>query len=169
MSAASVLTPVPYFDANYSFRYDEKTLQSRRQDIALSMGVPKFRVGENLMFFTYPAGDVVYSPVGQLPANDQLNSSITSAITTYWTVGISELQNLNNGGATVATTLNATYTDDCFTFQVVGNRSYVSRTGLVSGDSIYLRFVFKNLGAFQSPSFNVNFLTGVQAPVTPAP
>ena len=49
-----------------------------------------------------------------------------------------------------STSASLTYTDECFTFQLLGVRDNTVRSA-EGGDTIYFRLVFRNLGEVEAP------------------
>ena len=50
-----------------------------------------------------------------------------------------------------STSASLTYTDECFTFQLIGMRDNTVRSGEEGGDTVYFRLVFRNLGEVEAP------------------
>lgn len=144
------VTPSPWLDVSYSFRLDSETLAQRRHDVFGVAGPPEFRVSGSYLYL-----DRLVLEGGTATRNrEELTLSINSSFSENWSVGVSHRRDLARDGGPIAAGLLLTYQDDCFTFQLVGERDYTRRSGLESGDRLFFRLTFKNLGEFASPSLS---------------
>jgi LPS-assembly protein len=75
-----------------------------------------------------------------------------------WSVSGTHTRDLQRSDGALNSSLTMTYQDDCLTFALIGRRDHVARSGLDTGDSIFFRLIFKNIGQFESPSFTPTFL-----------
>jgi len=150
------LTPSPWLDISYSFRLDSETLAQRRHDAYGVFGPPEFRVSGSYLYLNRLTLDRGLASQDR----EELTLGINSAIADHWSVGVSHRRDLSPGGGPTNTALLLTYQDECLTFQLVGERDYTRRTGIESGDRIFFRLVFKNLGEFLSPELSGDVFGG---------
>lgn len=143
------VTPSPWLDVSYSFRLDSETLAQRRHDLFGIAGPPQFRVSGSYLYIDRQVLDG-----GTATRNrEELTVGVNSAITDNWSLGVSHRRDLAKDGGPIGTGLLLTYQDECFTFQLIGQRDFTRRSGIESGDRILFRLTFKNLGEFASPAF----------------
>jgi len=146
------VTPSPWLDLSYSFRLDSETLAQRRHDVFGVFGPPQFRVSGSYLYL-----DRLILDSGTASRNrEELTLGVNSAIDRNWSAGVSHRRDLAEGGGPISTGLVVTYQDECVTFQLVGERDYTRRTGIDSGDRLFFRVVFRNLGEFLSPTVSGN-------------
>lgn len=146
------ISPNRYFDLRYTFQFDSDTLEPRVHDVNVTGGIPEFRVGAN---YYYRDPLVVNSAS---PKREYLTAYASSRFADNWSATISQSRDLEAvGGSLLSTTAYLTYADECFLFQLVGQRDFTSRADVEGGDTIYFRLVFKNLGEFQSPFIDTSF------------
>jgi LPS-assembly protein len=158
-----VLSPNSYLDLIYRFRLDKNTLSNKTQEVGLNAGPENLRLGLNFLLIPpQQQNQVVTNLTGQsvlFGKREQVNVSLTSKLTRYWSLAASETINLTNstnlinGVATpqsnntsLYATLAAIYQDECMAF--IGS---VTQSGIRSGDvtpgvSVMFSVVFKNLG-----------------------
>ena len=142
------VTPSPWLDLSYSFRLDSETLAQRRHDVFGVAGPAEFRVSGSYLYL-----DRQVLEGGRATRNrEELTLAVNSAFAENWSVGVSHRRDLAADGGPISAGLLLTYQDECFTFQLVGERDYTRRSGLESGDRVFFRLTFKNLGEFASPS-----------------
>lgn len=137
-----------YVDVDYRFRVDQHDFSSRRHEITSSIGTRDLRLN-NAYFLAEgePTSDFVQD-------REQLYSGISAGLTDFWSVGGYNRRDFSDqDDGTLATGLYLAYRDECFNFSVNAQRSYINRSGLDSGDTIYFRVGFKNLGELESPNF----------------
>ncbi|QJE74790.1 LPS-assembly protein LptD [Aerophototrophica crusticola] len=146
------LTPSPWLDLSYSFRLDSDTLAQRRHEAYVSAGPAEFRVNASYLYL-----DRLTLERGTASQNrEELTVGVNSSFSRYWSAGVSHRRDLAENGGPIATGLVLTYQDECLTFQLVGERDFTQRSGIDSGDRVFFRLVFKNLGEFLSPSISGN-------------
>lgn len=144
------LTPSPWLDISYSFRYDSQTTAQRLHDVYGTFGPSQFRVTGSYIYL-----DKLTQDGGLATRNrEELTLGINSALTDQWSVGVSHRRDLAPDGGPVLSGASITYQEECLTFQLVAERDYTRRTGIDTGDRLYFRVVLKNLGEFLSPSIS---------------
>lgn len=134
-------------DASYSMRVDSETLDPREHDLRALIGPSWLNAVANYLYIDQNTTDGSSAAL-----REELGLGGSWKFTDYWTLSGYHRENLRSGES-LDSTLALTYQDECLTFSLNAQRDYVSRTGLDSGDSIFFRLVFKNLGEFESPSF----------------
>jgi LPS-assembly protein len=140
------LSPNQYLDLRYNAQFDTDTLRPRVHDLTVSGGVPLLRLGGN-----YYYRDPLTEQAG-VDKREYLTTFAASQLTPNWSVALSQSRDFEAAGDSLLTTAAVlTYADECFTFQLIGQRDYTTRADLESGDTIYFRLVFKNLGEFEAP------------------
>jgi LPS-assembly protein len=153
------LTPSPWMDISYSFRLDSKNLAQRRHDVYGIFGPSIFRVNASYLYL-----DRVALDNGNATRNrEELTLGLNSSFADHWSAGIIQRRDVAKDGGPISAGLLLTYQDECFTFQLVGERDYTRRSGIDSGDRIFFRMVFKNLGEFLSPALSGNVFGGTSA------
>lgn len=151
------LQPANWLDVNYGFRIDHETLKPRRHSLNTSVGVPLLRLGAA---YTYVDQTASRTAVTQ-DRVEQATFSLSSVFTDHWSVGISHQQAMEPQPGARSTFGALTYSDECLIFQTVVQRDYTTTAGGVKdGNTIFFRFVFKNVGEFKTPGINPTFLGG---------
>ena len=133
------VVPANYFSLDYRFRFDQKTLTARRQEVSMSAGVPAFLTSNTYTFIDELAGT---STTGDV---EEILSSISSRITDYWRVAGSFRYDLAEGEARNAT-VRLSYSDECFTFSGTIRRDLTRDRDRESGTSVFATLAFRNLG-----------------------
>ncbi len=136
-------------DASYSVRLDNETLDPREHDLQAVVGPDWLRGSVSYLYIDQTSTDGSSAAL-----REELGVGGHYKFTDYWSVTASHRENLRSDGGSLSTDLALTYQDECLTFSLMAQRDYLSRTGLSSGDSVFFRVVFKNLGEFESPSFS---------------
>jgi LPS-assembly protein len=151
------LQPADWFDVNYGFRIDHETFRPRRHSLNASAGVPLLRVSTSYTFVDQTASR---SAVTQNRV-EQATFGVNSNFTDHWSIGISHVQAMEPQPGPRASLAVLSYSDECLVFQTVAKRDYtVTAGGVQDGNTIFFRFVFKNVGEFQSPGISASFLGG---------
>ncbi|HYE51190.1 MAG TPA: LPS assembly protein LptD [Azospirillaceae bacterium] len=150
------ITPSPWIDVSYGFRLDNNDLSQRQHDLFGVAGPPEFRVSGNYLYVDRLALD------GGTASRDreEITLGINSTFSQNWSIGVSHRRDLAEDGGPISSGAVLTYQDECFAFQLVGERDFTRRTGIESGDRIFFRLVFKNLGEFVGPSLSGSGLLG---------
>jgi len=132
------------FDARV--RFDEETLSLRRGDFS---GFA--RLGPLSLSTTYSV--ITRTPLAD---REQLSFSTAYSFADYWSIGLSNLRDFESEAesGSLNTSLSLSYADECLTVGVFATRDYTTRRGIDSGDSIFVRLVFKNLGEVETPQLS---------------
>ncbi len=152
------VSPGPYLDLQYDFQLAEEDLEAQVQQFRVSAGVPILRAGANYYYRDRPTtGDTA-------PRREYLTTSLSSSFTENWSVSVAQNRDLQaEDNKLRSTSASLTYTDECFTFQLIGMRDNTVRSGEEGGDTVYFRLVFRNLGEVEAP-----ILSGSSASNRPA-
>lgn len=133
----------------YSTRLDNKALVPRVHDLRLYVGPPRLQGWTSYLYVDQPSADGLSQPQRQ-----ELGLGGRWKFSDYWALTGSHQRDLERTNGALSTNLNLTYQDECLTFALSASRDHVARTGLSSGDSLFFRLIFKNLGEFESPSIS---------------
>lgn len=140
------LSPNRYLDLWYNGQFDSDTFEPKVHNVSASAGVPLLRLGGNY-YFRDPLTEE-----SSLERREYLTTYASSQFTPNWSVTLAQSRDFESAGdSLLSTSAVLTYADECFTFQLIGQRDYTTRADLESGDTIYFRLVFKNLGEFEAP------------------
>jgi LPS-assembly protein len=152
------VSPGPYLDLQYDFQLSDEDLEPQVQQFRVSAGAPILRAGANYYYRNRPTtGDTE-------PRREYLTTSLSSSFTDHWSVSVAQNRDLQaTDNRLRSTSASLTYTDECFTFQLIGVRDNTVRSGEEAGDTVYFRMVFRNLGEVQAP-----ILSGTSASSRPA-
>ena len=136
-------------DIAYSFRLSQENMDPREHDLRATIGPDWLQ------------GSVSYLYINQTDATtltetlrEELGLGAQYKLSDLWSLAAYHRRDLQRSDGALESGASLTYQDECLTFSLIGQRDHVARSGLSSGDSVFFRLVFKNLGEFQSPSFN---------------
>lgn len=151
------LQPADWLDVNYGFRIDHDTLRPRRHSLNASAGVPLLRLSTSYTFVDQTASR---NAVTQ-DRVEQATFGLSSNFAPRWSLGMSHQQAMEPLPGARSSLATLTYSDECLIFQSIVQRDYTTTaSGVKDGNTIYFRFVFKNVGEFQTPSISAGFLGG---------
>lgn len=133
------LVALPWANIDWRFRFDQETLQPRRQEVSATGGVPQLRLTTTYTFIDPEAGTGLTEP------REEILLAASSRVTDYWTASGSFLRDLaeqenRSIGAGV------TYQDECFTFSLTWVRDLTEDRDRESGDTVFVTVAFRNLG-----------------------
>jgi LPS-assembly protein len=149
------LQPADWLDVNYGFRIDHDTLKPRRHSLNASAGVPLLRLGTSYTFVDQTSSRTATT----LDRVEQATFSLNSNFAANWGLGISHVQAMEPQPGPRSTLATLTYGDECLIFQTILRRDFTtSSNGVKDGNTLFFRFVFKNVGEFKTPSISMNFL-----------
>lgn len=149
------LQPAEWLDVNYGFRIDHDTLKPRRHSLNASAGVPLLRLGTSYTFVDQTSSRTATT----LDRVEQATFSLNSNFVQNWGLGISHVQAMEPQPGPRSTLATLTYGDECLIFQTILRRDFTtSSNGVKDGNTLFFRFVFKNVGEFKTPSISMNFL-----------
>ncbi|EWY41332.1 organic solvent tolerance protein [Skermanella stibiiresistens SB22] len=140
------IQPGPYLDLQYNFQLAENDLEAQVQQFRISAGAPILRASANYYYRDRPTS-------GQTATRrEYLTTSLSSSFSQHWSAAVAQSRDLQaEENQLRSTSASLTYSDECFTFQIIGSRDNTVRSGEEGGDSIYFRLVFRNLGEVEAP------------------
>ena len=133
------MTPTQFFNLDYRFRFDAKSLEGRRQEVSLVAGPDLFRVGATYTFVDEVAGTVTGEDV------EELTAGLSSRFADNWYASGSFRRDLVEDESREFK-LGLAYVDECFTFGVEFRRRFASERESASGDAVFLIINLRNLG-----------------------
>jgi len=150
------LQPADWLDLNYGFRIDHDTLEARRHLVNASAGVPQFRVST-----AYTYVDQTQSRYAiQRDVVEQGSIYVSSQLSSQWSLGLAHIQSMRPDPGPRASQAILRYQDECLIFETIARRDYTTtaNNGDTEGNTIFFRFVFKNVGEFRTPGISASFL-----------
>ncbi len=146
------LQPADWLDVNYGFRIDHDTLKPRRHSLNASAGVPLLRVGTSYTFVDQTASRTATTR----NRVEQATFSVSSVFDANWSLGVSHQQAMEPQPGPRSSLATLSYADECLIFQTILRRDYTVTTGGVKdGNTLFFRFVFKNVGEFKTPGISL--------------
>lgn len=136
-------TPSSNLSMLYRFRLSKDDLEARRNEIALTAGPPALRGSVSYMFVNGIAG-------GEFGDREQVRTSLSSALTRYWTVSGRLTHDLTENGGPLTAGMQFLYNDECFAFAADMSHNYTYDRDYNSGVTVLFRLVFKTLGEVQA-------------------
>lgn len=139
----------------YATRLDSGSFDPRAHDLRLTLGPKDLQGWASYLYLDQPSTDGLSQTRRQ-----ELSIGGRWKFTDYWAIAGNHSRDLERTDGALTTNVTLTYQDECMTFALTGSRDHVAKTGLSSGDSVFFRLILKNLGEFESPSFNPNVFGG---------
>ncbi|MCV6599323.1 MAG: LPS assembly protein LptD [Alphaproteobacteria bacterium] len=139
---------------DYSLLLDKDSLTDKKHEAYFSLGNPDlFRLKGSYLYYKEEAIDITNEN------NQELKLGFDSAINNYWKLSGSSTSSLGSkGDGLLKSKLGLIYTDECFSFGIIGERDLTNRKGADAATTIMFRLGLKNLGEFETPSLSTNFL-----------
>ena len=137
------LNPIKELDLLYRFRLSKSNLQPQRNELAVKAGVPALKVDLSYIFIE---GD---SNVERFGDREEITGKVSSRFTKNWSGSFAHKRDLENDEP-LSTRISLAYENDCFLIEGVGSRKFFRDRDLEPEDSIFVRFVFKYLGEFET-------------------
>lgn len=125
----------------YRFHIDKDDLSFKRNSLFFKAGPPALNFSLNYDFFD------LSSSGGQFPNREEVSAGFSSQISRDWAISGNTRRDIING-FTSSQSINVVYTCDCFTMQISFTRSFVQDREIEPTDTVFVRFIFKNLGEF---------------------
>ena len=141
------ISPTNNLDFLYRFRFNAEDMRSRRNEVTMGVGPPRFRFNLTYLFFDE---EVETSQFGD---REELSGSIYAGITRNWAAFASARRNLeetNSGFISLGGGVE--YSDECLIFISSISRRFTQDRDLVPSTTILFQLIFKNLGEVQSSS-----------------
>jgi LPS-assembly protein len=136
--------PSNWVDMQYRFRFDPDETAARRSEASVRLGPESFKVWADYLFLDES------SPTAEFPDREELALGFNARLTQRWSAYGSINENLADNGGTTSENLGLTYTDECFTFRIVGTRNFTQDRDLRPTDTLLFQLIFKHLGEFSS-------------------
>ncbi|HUX80313.1 MAG TPA: LPS assembly protein LptD, partial [Alphaproteobacteria bacterium] len=152
--------PYSWLTLNYRFRLDQKTLNPRVSEVGGSIGPDIARLAGDYVFISKHAG------TADKRNFNQLNLTLSSKITKYWTLVGMLRQDLNRrkmigqprknvGGGPLERGIGAVYRDDCFGLGLSVKRQFYKDRDLRPATIFLVTLFLKNIGDYNY-SFNID-------------
>ena len=142
-------------DVAYSARFDNGDFDPREHDLRATVGPDWLQGSVSYLYAVQPPLDTTGDGIRQ-----ELGVGALWKFADHWTVIGGHRRDLQRQDGALNTNLSLTYQDECLTFSLIGARDHVARAGLSSGDSIFFRLIFRNIGEFESPSISPDIFGG---------
>ncbi len=133
------VTPSPFFNLDYRFRFDHQTFDGRRQEVDLIAGPDLFRIGANYTFVDQIAGTGTDEDV------EEISARFSSRFAEHWLLSGSFRRDLELDESREIS-LGLAYGDECITIGVDLRRDFTEDRDSSSGDSIFVTLSLRNLG-----------------------
>lgn len=136
------IKPLRYFEMNYRFRLDARTLSSRRHELSAAAGVPAFRGTVNYL-------DLVESGGGEFTARRELTLGASSQITENWRAAGSVTYDAANRKVQ-RFGISGTYQDECCTITATFTHGFAVLSDQKATNRFTVTVVLKHLGEIRS-------------------
>jgi LPS-assembly protein len=137
------LNPIKELDLLYRFRLSKDDLRPLRHELSTKAGVPALKVNLSYIFIE---GDENSERFGD---REEITGKIKSRLTKNWSASFGHKRDLERNEP-LSTVVSLSYENDCFLIEGVGQRKFFEDRELEPEDSIFIRFVFKYLGEFET-------------------
>lgn len=127
----------------YRFRLDKNDLSSRRNEVDLKFGPRALNLDVNYSFFDQGTGS------GEFADREELTILLNSRITPAWSLTASTRRDMIKSES-LRHALTLTYECDCYKTTIELSRNFTQDRDVRPTDTIFIRFIFKNLGEFQT-------------------
>ncbi|MFH1158051.1 MAG: LPS assembly protein LptD [Pseudomonadota bacterium] len=134
-----------YMDADYRFQLDNDTLAARRHEIQAGGGNDGFRLDTRYLYTAAVAG------TGFTESRQQLQMGGTYNITKNWKFRASGLVDLGDQPGLRNATGGIDYSDECFTFSVLGSRNVADEASGDDETKLLMRIGLRSIGEFSGP------------------
>lgn len=152
--------PASWFNVNYRYRLDRKTLSHRVAEVGGSIGPSIARLSGDYVFISKRAG----TPNGK--DFNQANVTLSSQFARYWNASARIRQNLqskHSNGGPLERSLTLAYADDCFGLGFTVKRQYYKDRDVRRGTTFLVTLWLKNIGSINTPFNLQNGLFGEKA------
>jgi len=137
-----------HFALNYKAQFDDSNLKPRRHEVQMSGNL-----GHNGAL-DYDARYVFVAPVagtGFLESREQVQFGAGYQINDTWRTDITSLTDLGIEPGFRRGALGLHYTDECFSFSIVGQKNLIDQASGENDTTILFRIGLKHLGEFSTP------------------
>ncbi len=135
------LAPFDFFDVQYRFRFDKEDLDTRRNELDVSIGPPALNVELGYLDIDLTADEFEF--VGR----EELNLRVNSKLSEYWSAFVAHRRNLFTDDS-LTTQGGISYSDECIQIEAVAQRNFFEDRDIDSEDTFFVRVVLKHLGEF---------------------
>ncbi len=138
------ISPGPYLDFLYRFRFDPDNFRAARSEVTLAAGPPNLRLGINYLFVGEEAG------TGEFGDREEISGNLFYRLNRNWSAAADIRQDLTADGGILSSSFGITYQDECFLINTAFRRSFTRDRDLEPSDTVFVQLVFKHLGEFQT-------------------
>ena len=133
------ISPGRLVDILYRFRVDNEDFDPKRNEVTAKFGPPALNLSTTYLYIDQGGSDV-------FPDRQELNTTLSSKITSRWSFSAGRSQNLEPGGGALNNRFSLNYDDECFAFGASFTRTFTQDRDVRPTDTIYLQFQFKYPG-----------------------
>ena len=137
------IQPIAELDLLYRFRLDKDDYAARRHEIDVNVGPPalNFQIGYLFTDEEASTDTEIFDKREEIKFN--ISSRLTEELSTSFFLrrDLDEDENLR-------ASVGLVYQNECFTFELVGERNFFNDREIDSEDTVFFRVEFKNLGSF---------------------
>ncbi len=137
------VSPMGNFKMLYRFRLDKDSLAARRSEVGFQVGPKALSLNANYVF-------VDKNSVTGYPDREQVNMTVSSKLTRYWSANAGTVYNLGGDVEPLSYNTQLVYEDECFALSANYMRKFTYDRDYVGGQYILFRFTLKTLGEFQA-------------------
>ncbi|MBP2290596.1 LPS-assembly protein LptD [Azospirillum rugosum] len=149
------LRPANWMDINYGFRIDHDTLDPLRHSVNAAVGVPELTLSTAYTYIDQTQSRYAI----QKDIVEQASFGLSSKFTDNWSINLAHLQAMRPQPGARSSAAILRYQDECLIFETIAQRDYTTTaSGQTDGNTLFFRFVFKNIGEFRTPGFSSSFL-----------
>ncbi|MCK5517887.1 MAG: LPS-assembly protein LptD [Alphaproteobacteria bacterium] len=134
-----------YMDLDYRFQLDNDTLATRRHEIQAGGGNDRFRLEGRYLYTAAVAG------TGFTESRQQIQTGGTYNITKSWKFRASGLMDLGDQPGLRNASTGIDYSDECFTFSVMGSRNVADEASGDDETKLIMRIGLRSIGEFSAP------------------
>jgi LPS-assembly protein len=135
------VSPGDYLTLTYRFRIDAKTISFRRQELAVSAGIPAFRVNAGYIDLSDQIGN------SEFARRQQVRLGVSSQITPRWsTSGYAVFDLVSHRQQPQALGLTVRYQNECCTASLAYSRTVDLLSDAKPSNRFLISIVFKYLG-----------------------
>ena len=140
-----ILKPSLPIEAVYRFQIDNNGSRFKRNSLNINGGVRLLKIEVNYDQINANNSDESFTD------REEIYLGLRSQFSSSWSANASLTHDLVNG-FTSGQKLSLTYSDDCFKFRTLYDRTFFRDRELEPNDALYFQLIFKNLGNFATSS-----------------
>ena len=134
------IRPHEYIDLLYRFRINHMDLTPIRNEFSFNVGPNALQISGNYIYVENGTG------AGSSIKREEIKTSVSSQISQFWSIRASTHRDLTKNGGSLSHSASLNYADECFTFNMIGRRSFFRDADVHPSTSLLFRIIFKNLG-----------------------